>query len=131
MGPRTGLDRCGKSRLHRDSPVTSRYADYATRPTKYNVAERILLKGLVFLKSYKRTDALFLQKIQHVSKTSKEMFLAWRSSVCLCARAMIPFEWLISLTSSNFPPFFGPTVPLLRSQLVYKALCWSCQMRSC
>ena len=39
VGPRAGLDRCGKSRPHRDSdprtvkPVTSRYTDYATRPT--------------------------------------------------------------------------------------------------
>jgi hypothetical protein len=40
VGPRAGLDRCGKSRPHRDSdprtvkPVTSRYTDYATRPTR-------------------------------------------------------------------------------------------------
>ena len=41
MGPRAGLDRCGKSRTHRDSipgptvqPAASRYTDYATRPTQ-------------------------------------------------------------------------------------------------
>jgi len=39
VGPRAGLDRCGKPRPHRDSipepssPVASRYTDYATRPT--------------------------------------------------------------------------------------------------
>jgi len=38
LGLRAGLDRCGKSRLHRDSipgrvqPVASRYTDWATRP---------------------------------------------------------------------------------------------------
>jgi len=36
MGPRAGLDRCGKSRHHRDSipgpsPGSSRYTDYTTR----------------------------------------------------------------------------------------------------
>jgi hypothetical protein len=40
VSPRAGLDRCGKSRPHRDSipgpfhSVASRYTDYATRPTK-------------------------------------------------------------------------------------------------
>ena len=37
VGLRTGLDRCGKSRRHRDSipgPSRSRYTDYATRPSK-------------------------------------------------------------------------------------------------
>jgi hypothetical protein len=38
VDPRAGLDRCGKSRPHRDfdlrtlQPVASRYSDYATRP---------------------------------------------------------------------------------------------------
>ena len=46
MGPRAGLDRCGKSR----SPpgfdsrtvqlVASRYTDYATRPTEYKRESR-------------------------------------------------------------------------------------------
>ena len=37
-GPRAGLDRCGKSRPHRDSiprpvqPIASRYTDLATEP---------------------------------------------------------------------------------------------------
>ena len=40
VGPRAGLDRCGKSRPHRDSipgpssPVASRYTDCATRPNQ-------------------------------------------------------------------------------------------------
>jgi len=39
VGPRTGLDRCGKSRPppgfdpRTVQPVASRYTDYATRPT--------------------------------------------------------------------------------------------------
>ena len=39
VGPRAGLDRCGKPRPHRDSiPLASRYTDYATRHTlKYSV----------------------------------------------------------------------------------------------
>jgi hypothetical protein len=42
VGPRTGLDRCGISRPHRDSiprPISSRYTDYATRPTVVVVPE--------------------------------------------------------------------------------------------
>ena len=55
MGLRAGLDKCGKSRLHRDSipgtvqPVGSRYTDYATRPTIYTSTysmERVLLEKL-------------------------------------------------------------------------------------
>ena len=39
MGPRAGLDKCGKSRPppgfdHRIVPVASRYTDYTTRPTE-------------------------------------------------------------------------------------------------
>jgi len=34
VGLRVGLDRCGKSRPHRDSiPIGSRYTVYSTRPT--------------------------------------------------------------------------------------------------
>ena len=48
MGPRAGLDRCGKSRPppgfdpRTVQPVASRYTDYATRPTErvYNVLKR-------------------------------------------------------------------------------------------
>ena len=52
MGPRAGLDRCGKSRSppgfdsRTVQPVVSRYADYATRPTRAKIT---LLKA--FLKS--------------------------------------------------------------------------------
>jgi hypothetical protein len=43
MDPKAGLDRCGKSRPHRDfffdprtaQPVASRYTDYATRTSTY------------------------------------------------------------------------------------------------
>jgi len=35
VGPRAGLDRCGKSRTHRTvQPVAIRYTDYTTRTTK-------------------------------------------------------------------------------------------------
>jgi len=47
VGPRAGLDRCGKSRPHPRfdprtvQPVASRYTDYATRPTHRDVRSAI------------------------------------------------------------------------------------------
>ena len=55
VGLRAGLDRCGKSRPHRDSipgpsnPVGSRYTDYATRPTSHQF-DRLQILFLVIFK---------------------------------------------------------------------------------
>ena len=62
MGPRAGLDKCGKSRLtpgfdpRTVQPVASRYTDYATRPTDrgemgviYDLACYFVRAFLIFL----------------------------------------------------------------------------------
>ena len=74
MGPRAGLDRCGKSRPHRDSipetvqPVASRYTDYATRPTLYNLIHSNSFPILVHL-----TTSVFSYTIQPGSLQSYKM----------------------------------------------------------
>jgi hypothetical protein len=57
MGPRAGLDRCGKSHFppgfdpRTAQPVASRYTDYATRPT-LKLYESSIITGSVMTYVY-------------------------------------------------------------------------------
>ena len=67
MGPRAGLDRCGKSRPpprfdpRTVQPVASRYTVYANRPTIEGLKDPILIPPSVALASeFRKTNLLFI-----------------------------------------------------------------------